>query len=57
MTISGDLGDPVDVVPVMRFLVAPETRWVTGPDDLRQRGHDLADQLTPRLARSVRLGC
>jgi NAD(P)-dependent dehydrogenase (short-subunit alcohol dehydrogenase family) len=29
MTMSGDLGDPVDVVPVMRFLVAPETRWVT----------------------------
>ena len=29
MTISGDLGDPVDIVPVMRFLVAPETRWVT----------------------------
>ena len=28
-TISGDLGDPVDVVPVMRFLAAPETRWVT----------------------------
>ena len=30
MTISGELGDPVDVVPVMRFLAAPETRWVTG---------------------------
>lgn len=29
MTISGDLGDPVDVVPVMSFLAAPETRWVT----------------------------
>jgi NAD(P)-dependent dehydrogenase (short-subunit alcohol dehydrogenase family) len=29
MTMSGDLGDPVDVVPVMRLLVAPETRWVT----------------------------
>jgi NAD(P)-dependent dehydrogenase (short-subunit alcohol dehydrogenase family) len=29
MTISGDVGDPVDVVPVMRFLTAPETRWVT----------------------------
>jgi NAD(P)-dependent dehydrogenase (short-subunit alcohol dehydrogenase family) len=29
MTISGDLGDPADVVPVMRFLAAPETRWVT----------------------------
>src|SRR3984885_15159122 len=29
MTISGALGDPVDVVPVMRFLAAPETRWVT----------------------------
>jgi NAD(P)-dependent dehydrogenase (short-subunit alcohol dehydrogenase family) len=28
-TISGDLGDPVDVVPVVRFLAAPETRWVT----------------------------
>jgi NAD(P)-dependent dehydrogenase (short-subunit alcohol dehydrogenase family) len=29
MTISGDLGDPVDVVPVMRFPAAPESRWVT----------------------------
>jgi NAD(P)-dependent dehydrogenase (short-subunit alcohol dehydrogenase family) len=29
LTISGDIGDPVDVVPVMRFLAAPETRWVT----------------------------
>jgi NAD(P)-dependent dehydrogenase (short-subunit alcohol dehydrogenase family) len=29
MTISGDLGDPIDIVPVVRFLAAPETRWVT----------------------------
>jgi NAD(P)-dependent dehydrogenase (short-subunit alcohol dehydrogenase family) len=29
MTISGDLGDPVDIIPVVRFLAAPETRWVT----------------------------
>ena len=29
MTISGDLGEPRDIVPVMRFLVAPENRWVT----------------------------
>jgi len=29
LTIRGDIGDPIDVVPVMRFLVAPETRWVT----------------------------
>ena len=29
MTISGDLGDPRDIVPVLRFLVAPENRWVT----------------------------
>lgn len=29
MTISGDLGDPEDVVPVVRFLADPETRWVT----------------------------
>ncbi len=29
MTINGDLGEPRDIVPVMRFLVAPETRWVT----------------------------
>jgi NAD(P)-dependent dehydrogenase (short-subunit alcohol dehydrogenase family) len=29
MTISGDLGEPRDIVPVLRFLVAPETRWVT----------------------------
>jgi NAD(P)-dependent dehydrogenase (short-subunit alcohol dehydrogenase family) len=28
-TISGELGEPKDVVPVMRFLAAPETRWVT----------------------------
>ena len=29
MTISGELGDPMDVVPVVRFLAASETRWVT----------------------------
>jgi NAD(P)-dependent dehydrogenase (short-subunit alcohol dehydrogenase family) len=29
MTISGELGDPADVVPVMRFLAEPEARWVT----------------------------
>ncbi|MEV6286243.1 SDR family oxidoreductase [Kribbella sp. NPDC051770] len=29
MTVTGELGDPHDVVPVMRFLTAPETRWVT----------------------------
>ncbi|MGK5682716.1 SDR family oxidoreductase [Actinoplanes sp. URMC 104] len=29
MTINGELGEPRDIVPVMRFLVAPETRWVT----------------------------
>jgi NAD(P)-dependent dehydrogenase (short-subunit alcohol dehydrogenase family) len=29
MTISGELGDPGDVVPVVRFLAAPEARWVT----------------------------
>jgi NAD(P)-dependent dehydrogenase (short-subunit alcohol dehydrogenase family) len=29
MTISGDVGDPVDIIPVVRFLAAPETRWVT----------------------------
>jgi NAD(P)-dependent dehydrogenase (short-subunit alcohol dehydrogenase family) len=29
MTITGELGDPRDIVPVMRFLAAPETRWVT----------------------------
>ncbi|MBA0048549.1 MULTISPECIES: SDR family oxidoreductase [Mycobacteriaceae] len=28
-TVTGELGDPEDVVPVMRFLAAPETRWVT----------------------------
>ena len=28
-TISGELGEPADVVPVMRFLAAPETSWVT----------------------------
>ena len=28
-TISGELGDPTDVVPVVRFLAAPETKWVT----------------------------
>jgi NAD(P)-dependent dehydrogenase (short-subunit alcohol dehydrogenase family) len=28
-TISGELGDPKDVVPVVRFLAAPETNWVT----------------------------
>ena len=28
-TISGELGDPKDVVPVVRFLASPETSWVT----------------------------
>ena len=28
-TISGELGEPRDVVPVVRFLAAPETSWVT----------------------------
>jgi NAD(P)-dependent dehydrogenase (short-subunit alcohol dehydrogenase family) len=28
-TISGELGEPADVVPVMRFLAAPDARWVT----------------------------
>lgn len=28
-TISGELGEPADVVPLMRFLAAPDTRWVT----------------------------
>ncbi len=28
-TISGELGDPVDVVPVMRFLASPDAKWVT----------------------------
>lgn len=28
-TISGELGTPEDVVPVVRFLAAPETSWVT----------------------------
>lgn len=28
-TISGELGDPADVVPVMRFLTAPDAKWVT----------------------------
>jgi NAD(P)-dependent dehydrogenase (short-subunit alcohol dehydrogenase family) len=28
-TISGQLGEPKDVVPVMRFLADPETSWVT----------------------------
>jgi NAD(P)-dependent dehydrogenase (short-subunit alcohol dehydrogenase family) len=29
LTISGDLGDPIDVVPVMKFLTSPDARWVT----------------------------
>jgi NAD(P)-dependent dehydrogenase (short-subunit alcohol dehydrogenase family) len=29
MTISGDLGEPRDVVPVLRFLARPDARWVT----------------------------
>jgi NAD(P)-dependent dehydrogenase (short-subunit alcohol dehydrogenase family) len=28
-TISGELGEPADVVPVVRFLAAPDARWVT----------------------------
>ncbi|MCF3101246.1 SDR family oxidoreductase [Streptomyces roseoverticillatus] len=29
MSINGDIGDPDDVVPVVRFLASPEARWVT----------------------------
>ncbi len=29
MSINGDIGEPTDIVPVMRFLVSDEARWVT----------------------------
>lgn len=29
MTMDGENGEPADVVPVMRFLAAPDARWVT----------------------------
>lgn len=29
MSINGDIGDPVDIVPVVRFLVSPAAKWVT----------------------------
>ncbi|MFF4157755.1 SDR family oxidoreductase [Streptomyces sp. NPDC001678] len=29
MSVNGDIGDPDDVVPVVRFLVSPEAKWVT----------------------------
>ena len=29
LTISGDIGEPGDVVPVVRFLAAPDARWIT----------------------------
>ncbi|MEV6669723.1 SDR family oxidoreductase [Streptomyces sp. NPDC051162] len=29
MSVNGDIGDPRDVVPVVRFLASPEARWIT----------------------------
>ncbi|MBB5122489.1 short-chain dehydrogenase [Streptomyces eurocidicus] len=29
MSINGDIGDPADVVPVVRFLASPAAKWVT----------------------------
>lgn len=29
MSINGDIGEPTDIVPVMRFLVSDEAKWVT----------------------------
>ena len=29
MSINGDIGDPVDIVPLVRFLLSDEARWIT----------------------------
>lgn len=29
MSINGDIGEPTDIVPVMRFLASPEAKWIT----------------------------
>jgi NAD(P)-dependent dehydrogenase (short-subunit alcohol dehydrogenase family) len=29
MSINGDIGEPTDIVPVVRFLVSPEAKWIT----------------------------
>ncbi|WP_424888522.1 SDR family oxidoreductase [Streptomyces sp. XH2] len=29
MSVNGDIGDPDDDVPVVRFPASPEARWVT----------------------------
>ncbi len=29
MSVNGDIGDPADVVPVVRFLTSPEAKWIT----------------------------
>ncbi|MEU3751251.1 SDR family oxidoreductase [Streptomyces olivoreticuli] len=29
MSVNGDIGDPADVVPVVRFLASPEAKWIT----------------------------
>lgn len=29
MSVNGDIGEPVDIVPLMRFLASDEARWIT----------------------------
>jgi NAD(P)-dependent dehydrogenase (short-subunit alcohol dehydrogenase family) len=29
MSINGDIGEPTDVVPLVRFLASSEARWIT----------------------------
>jgi NAD(P)-dependent dehydrogenase (short-subunit alcohol dehydrogenase family) len=29
MSINGDIGEPIDIVPVIRFLASPEAKWIT----------------------------
>jgi NAD(P)-dependent dehydrogenase (short-subunit alcohol dehydrogenase family) len=29
MSINGDIGEPTDIVPVIRFLASPEAKWIT----------------------------
>ncbi len=29
MSINGDIGEPADIVPLVRFLTSPEARWIT----------------------------
>jgi NAD(P)-dependent dehydrogenase (short-subunit alcohol dehydrogenase family) len=29
MSINGDIGEPTDIVPLVRFLISDEAKWIT----------------------------